>query len=124
MTTNTQASLNVSLAVPNTRPFYARLTALGFGMIALTGLVVLGVMLATGTLADNGGFGIAFLVLGLLVTGLVWRRGRWALIVAAVLSFLLLALAAPFELFSLGHPESAIDFVPTVLSLAGALVGL
>ena len=45
MTTNTQASLNVSLAVPNTRPFYARLTALGFGMIALTGLVVLGVSL-------------------------------------------------------------------------------
>ena len=29
MTTNTQASLNLLPAVPNTRPFYARLTALG-----------------------------------------------------------------------------------------------
>jgi len=54
----------------------------------------------------------------------VWRFGGWALVLVAVLSLALLGLVVPFSLFSLVHPESAADFVPIVLSMAGGLLGL
>ena len=98
--------------------------ALGFGLIALAGIVVLVAGLLAGDVAGSAGFGLAFIVIGLLIAVLIWRVGRWALIVASVLAFLLLALIGPFSLFNLAHPESAPDFVPLVLALAGALLGL
>jgi len=72
---------------------------------------------------ESAGFAAVFIVVGLLVAGLVWRFRRWALILAALLSFALLGLVVPFSLFSLSHPESAIDFIPIVLMLAGASLG-
>ncbi len=106
------------------RSFYGRMAALGFGLIAVAGVLVLLFGALGGDVATNGGFGIAFVVVGLLVAGAVWRFGRWALVVAAVLSLLLLGLTIPFSVFTLAHPESAGDFVPLVVSLAGALLGL
>ena len=103
--------------------FYTLVSALGFGLIATAGIVTLGPSLASGDGGFTLIFGAVFIVLGLLMAGLVWRGGRMALIIAAILSFLLLALLGPFSLFTLGHPESAPDFIPTVLLLAGALLG-
>ena len=124
MTTNVKASLDLQTAATERRPFYVRVSALGFGMIALTGLVAIVIGLVNGSLANSAGFAIVFIVVGLLVAGLVWRFGRWALILSALLSLALLGLLGPFSLFNLGHPESGSEFIPIVLLLAGALLGL
>ena len=123
MTTDAKTALDRRVAATDARSFYVRVSALGFGLIALTGLVALGFGLLSGDLSANAGFAAVFMVLGLLVAGLVWRFGRWALILAAVLSFALLGLVVPFSLFSLSHPESANDFIPIVLMVAGAGLG-
>ena len=123
MTTNTQAALDPRAAATNVRSFYARVSALGFGLIALAGLVGLVFGLLNGSAGDSAGFAIVFMAVGLLVAGAVWRFGRWAFILAALLSFALLGLLVPFSLFSLSHPESANDFIPIVLALAGACLG-
>ncbi len=108
----------------NLRSFYARVSALGFGLIALTGIVVLILSLASGDAGEGLGFALVFIVVGLLVAGAVWGSRTWALILAALLSLALLGLVGPFSLFSLSHPESATDFIPVLLLLAGALLGL
>ena len=123
MTTDTKPALDMPVAATAVRSFYARVSALGFGLIALTGIVALIFGILGGAVGENAGFAAVFIVLGLLVAGLVWRFGRWALILAALLSFALLGLVVPFSLFSLSHPESAIDFIPIVLMLAGASLG-
>ena len=123
MTTNMKAATEAPAAT-DVRSFYTRVCALGFGLIALTGTVVLAMGLATGTAAASAGFALVFIVAGLLVAGLVWRFGRWTLILGALLAFALLGLVGPVSLFTLGHPESASDFVPIALALAGALLGL
>ena len=127
METNAKIPLESSVSAVGGRSFYARVSALGFGLIALAGVVVLVLGLTSGNGGDSGGgavFGLVFVAVGLLVAGLVWRFGRWALILAAVLALALLGLVGPFSLFSLGHPESARDFIPIMLALAGALLGL
>jgi plastocyanin len=118
-----EVALDLPIAATEVRSFYARVSGLGFGLIALPGIVVLIFGLLGGDAGGSLGFALVFLVVGLLVAGAVWRFGRWTLVLAALLSFALLGLIGPFSLFSLGHPESAADFVPIVLSLAGALLG-
>ncbi len=100
MTPNMQTVLEAPPAVTKARPFYVRVTTLGFGLIALAGIVVLIFGALGGDLAASANYGIAYLVIGLLVGG------------------------APFSLFSFVHPESAADFVPLVVSVAGGLLGL
>ena len=124
MTTQVEAPPNLRMGAAVARPFYTRLAALGFGLIALTGLVAIGIGLATGTAGSSAGFGLVVIVIGLLVGGLVWRFGRWALILAAVLSLVVVGLLGPLSLFTLSHPESGTDFVPIVLLLTGGLLGL
>jgi plastocyanin len=123
MNTDVTTALDLPIAATAVRSFYARVSALGFGLMALTGIVVLIFGLLGGDVNGSLGFALVFLVVGLLVAGAVWRFGRWTLVLAALLSFALLGLIGPFSSFSLGHPESAADFVPIVLSLAGAGMG-
>jgi len=123
MTTTVKPALDLPIAATSARSFYARVSALGFGLIALTGIVMLIVGLIGGDLSSTAAFALVFSAVGLLIGGLVWRFGRWALILAAVLSFALLGLVVPFSLFSLSHPESAAYFIPIVLMLAGAGLG-
>jgi plastocyanin len=123
MTSHVKPALDLQTARTDVRSFYARVSALGFGLIALTGIVVIIFGLIGGNVSDNAGFALVFSAVGLLIGGLVWRFGRWALVLAAVLSFALLGLVVPVSLFSLGHPESAADFIPIVLMVAGAGLG-
>ncbi len=89
------------------RPFYTRLAALGFGLIALMALLYLGFALL-GTHSGTGElvFVSVILVIGLLVAGA------------------LLLLVVPFSIFNLQHPESAGDFIPILLLIAGSILGL
>ncbi len=110
-------------AVPATRPFYTRLAALGFAFIALTGLVAMGFGLAAGN-TNELAFILPIVVIGLLIAGALLRFGVWAQVLAALLSFLLLALVLPFSIFNLLHPESGGDFIPVLLLVVGAAFGL
>ncbi len=104
------------------RAFYTRIAVFGFLLIAFTGLLSASIYLAAG---DTGSlaFSLPVLVIGLLIAGLLWRFGVWAQILAALLSFLILAFVVPFSTFNLLHPEDATDFIPIVLIIAGALLG-
>ena len=117
-------TLKQTAAATKIRSFYARVAALGYGLIAFTGLIALGLSVATSDFGQGLAFALVFLVVGLLVASLVWRMGTWALVLAAVLALALLVLIGPFSVFSLIHPESAADFVPILLALVGALLGL
>jgi plastocyanin len=123
MATTAATNAGAPVAAPSGRPFYARLAGLGFGLIALAGVATIVVGLLAGD-ASNAGFGLAFIVIGLIVGGLAWRFGRGALIASGLLALALLGLLGPFSAFNLAHPESAGEFVPIVLTLAGALLGL
>lgn len=117
-------AIQMNATAPRVRSFYTRVTALGFGLITLSGIVAAITSIATGETGDGFVFSLVFIVVGLLVAGAVWSFGRWALVLAALLSLALLALVGPFALFALAHPESAIEFVPVLLMLVGALLGL
>lgn len=121
---NTALEMNVTADSRNIRPFYARVAALGFGLIALSGLVGVVTSIASGDMVENMIFAVVFVVVGLLAAAAAWSARRWGLIVAAVLSLALLALVVPFALFILSHPESATEFVPVVLMLAGGALAL
>ncbi len=107
---------------PATRPFYTRLAALGFLLIALTGLISVGVNLIAGS-TDGLDFVLAILVIGLLIAGALLRFGVWAQALAALLSFALLATVLPFSIFILLHPEDGAEFIPLVLLLVGSTLG-
>lgn len=121
---STAVQMSETAARTQARSFYTRVAALGFGLIALSGVVALIASVATGNTGGDAVFALVFLVVGLLVAGAAWTSRGWALILAAVLSLALLALVGPFALFILAHPESATEFVPVVLMLAGAVLGL
>ncbi len=103
--------------------FYARVAALGFVLIALGGLVLLGLAAVQGELVNVLPFAGTFLVGGLLLAALAWRFRTWPLVIAGILSLVLLAFLGPFALFGLMHPEAANEFVPVVLVIGGAAVG-
>jgi plastocyanin len=61
----------------------------------------------------------------LLLAALVWRFGAWALVLATILGLLMLLSLVSFRAdFSLIHPESFLDFVPSILSIVGLTMGV
>lgn len=116
----TQAPLASRASGPG--PAYTRLAALGFGLIALACAAYLG----SGSLAGDMGalvFIVVVAMIALLLAAALLRFGAWAQVLAALLSFLLLALVLPFSTFDLLHPESAGDFIPILLFAAGTVFG-
>ena len=93
----------------NVRSFYARVSALGFGLISLTGVVALIAGLASGDTGSGVVFGLVFIVVGLLVAGAMWRFGRWALVLAPGAGRTLLALFTPSPRIGRGfHSDRAL----------------
>ncbi len=119
---NTAIQMNATTT--RVRSFYTQVTALGFGLITLTGVIGVISSLAAGETGENMIFSLVFLIVGFLVAAAVWSARGWALILAALLSLALLGLVGPFALFPLAHPESATEFVPILLMLGGALLSL
>ncbi len=105
------------------RPFYTRVAALGFALIALTGLVYLSIALIGNSVGDAWDFTLTFMVVGVLVTVSLLRFGAWAQVLAAVLSFLALASVLPFTTRILMNPEDGADFIPLMFLLFGAVLG-
>jgi plastocyanin len=64
------------------------------------------------------------LALSLILTGLVWRFGAWALALTAVLMLLNLAMSGPFMIEGFRFPDSFFDFAIALFSVSGNLLAL
>ena len=95
-------------------PVYTRVTISGLALLAVAHLL----LATTGWLF----FAIVGLILSLLAAGLVWKYGRWALIVAVVLALLSAAVSSHVMDYGLESPDSFFDFVPSITAIAGFLM--
>jgi plastocyanin len=106
------------------KPFYTLLSATGFGLLVVAGLL----LIVQGYLDNSLEFLLVF-ALFMIVPGLVgivlsWRVGRWTFAVPSLLAAALLVMLAPFLPWALSHPESALDFLAVAYFLIGALAGI
>ena len=74
------------------RPFYSRLALAGLITIASTMVVLAIVQLASGDTSQLA-FIIINVAIALIVAGLIWRFGSWALVLGAIAGLLGLGLA-------------------------------
>ena len=104
-----------------TRPIYTRLAIVGLLLYALVSLVFAAI--PTGGEFSTLAFFIISIVLTVIVAGLLWRYGRWALVVAAVWGFLNL-FWGQLLILSLSYPNSFFDFVLPLLLTVGAFLAV
>lgn len=103
-----------------TRPIYTRVAIVGLLLFALVSFVFSILTLIDGD-AVTLGFFVIFIVLSVVFAGLVWRFGRWALVLAALWGFLNLWWGW-LLILSLSYPNSFFDFVlPLLLTVAALL---
>ncbi len=103
------------------RPLYARVAIAGLLLYALVSLVF--AALSQGE-ASTVGFFIIFIVLSVIFAGLMWRFGKWALVVAAVWGLVNLGLWGRLVILALSYPHSFFDFVLPLLLTVGALLAV
>ena len=104
-----------------THPVYTRVAIVGLLLYALVSLVF--AVLSQGEVSTVGFF-VIFIVLSVIFAGLVWRFGRWALLVTAAWGFLNLFWGYLFLVLSLSYPNSFFDFVLPLLLTVGALLAV
>ncbi len=104
-----------------THPVYTRVAIVGLLLFALVSLVF--AVLSQGE-ASTVGFFIIFIVLSVIFAGLMWRFGRWALVVAALWGLVNLGLWGRLVILALSYPHSFFDFVLPLLLTVGALLAL
>ncbi len=115
------AEITPSISGWRSRPLYTRVSIVGLLLFALVSLVFAAI--PTGGEVSTLGFFTIFIVLSMIVAGLMWRFGRWALVVAAVWGFLNLWWGWLLVL-SLSYPNSFFDFVLPLLLTVGALLAV
>ena len=124
------AELTPSTSGWKTHPLYTRVAIVGLLLHALVSLVfaaltIIDVVLSiTGTEASNIGFFIIPAVLSVIFAGLMWRFGKWALVVGAIWGFLNLWWVW-LLILALRYPNSFFDFaLPLLLTVAALLAGV
>ena len=108
--------MTLSISGWKSRPLYTRVAIVGLLLFALVSLVF--AMLPTEGESSTLGFFIISIVLSVVFAGLMWRFGKWALVVAAVWGFLNLYWGW-FLVLSLSYPNSFFDFVLPLLLTVG-----
>jgi len=93
---------------------YTRVAIVGLILFALVSLVF--AIIPTGGETSTLGFFLIYIVLSVILAGLVWRFGRWALVVAALWGFLNLFWGSLLVL------NSFFDFVLPLLLTVGAIL--
>ena len=99
-------------------PLYTRVAIAGLLLYALVSLVF--AFLSQGEASTVGVFIIA-MVLSVILAGLMWRFGKWALVVTALWGLLNLFLWGSLLIRALSYPNSFFDFVMPLLLTASAL---
>ena len=108
----------------NNRPVYARVTIIGLVLMAMPAIMIAIVQSAQGNAVGSLIFAFIIFVIPLAAAVLIWRYGRWALIVAMVVGVLDLVNLIRFLEYGVGRPNSFFDFVPSLLILVGSLITL
>ena len=102
-------------------PLYTRVAVTGLLLYALVSLVF--AFLSQGEASTVGSFIIA-IVLSVVFGGLMWRFGKWALVVTALWGLLNLLLWGSVLIRALSYPNSFFDFVLPLLLTVGALLAV
>jgi plastocyanin len=114
----------VSEEAPTTvrhHPVYTHVAAAGLGFMALGLIIAIVVAIVSGVTIHA--FEVIATVLPLVAAPLTWRFGRWATIVALVVT-LLVGAGLFFLAFGLAYPASFGDFVPATSFVIGVVLGL
>ena len=104
------------------RPLYTRVAIIGLLLYASVSFVFT-ILSIIDSEASNVGFFIIAMVLSVIFAGLMWRFGKWALVVAAVWGFLNLWWGW-LLILALSYPNSFFDFVLPLLLTVGALLAV
>ncbi len=104
-----------------TRPLYTQVAIAGLLLYTLGTLFF--AVLSQGE-ASTVGFFIIFIVLSVIFAGLMWRFGKWALVVAALWGLVNLGLWGRLVILALSYPHSFFDFVLPLLLTVGALLAV
>ena len=116
--------MTLSTSGRKTRPSYTRVAIAGLIFYALVSLVfALLSIIDTYSEASNAWIFIIVIVLSVIFVGLMWRFGKWALVLAAVWGVLNLWWGWMLIL-ALSYPNSFFDFVLPLLLTAGALLAV
>ena len=104
-------------------PLYKRVAIAGLLLNGLVSLVFVVLSVIDGEASTVGGF-IIFIVLSVISAGLIWRFGKWALVVGAIWGFLNLFWGW-LLIFAVSYPHSFFDFVlPLLLTVSALLTGV
>lgn len=117
------AELTQSSADRKTQPLYARVAIAGLLLSLLVSLVFTILSLIDGEASTVGSF-IISIVLSAVFAGLMWRFGKWALVVTALWGLLNLFLWGSILIRALNYPNSFFDFVLPLLLTAGGLLAV
>lgn len=105
-----------------TQPFYTRVAVFGLLLNGLVSLVF--AALSQGEVSTAVSFIIA-IALSVVFAGLMWRFGKWALVVTTLWGLLNLFLWGSVLIRALSYPNSFFDFVlPLLLMVSGLLTGV
>ena len=102
-----------------THPLYTRVAIAGLLLYGLVSLVF--AALSQGEASTIGVFIIA-IALSVVFAGLMWRFGKWALVVTALWGLLNLFLWGSLLIRALSYPNSFFDFVLPLLLTVGTLL--
>ncbi len=105
-----------------THPMYTRVAIAGLLLYALASLVF--AILSTDGEASNVWLFSILIMLSVIFAGLMWRFGKWALVVAAVWGLVNLGLWGRLVVLALSYPHSFFDFVLPLLLTVGALLAV
>ena len=109
---------------PTGRPFYSRLAIGGLITIVVT-MVALGIVQLASSDTSNLGFLIINIAIALIVAGLIWRFGSWALVLGAIAGLLGTVLAyRPYLILSTGSINSVFDFGVSVVTTVASVMAL
>ena len=116
------SEMTQSTSGSKTRPLYTRVAIAGLLLYALVSFVFT-VLSIIDSEASNVGIFIIAMLLSVIFAGLIWRFGKWALVVAAVWGFLNLSWGW-LLIRALSYPNSFFDFVLPLLLTVGALLAV
>ena len=100
---------------------YTRATIIGFVLTVLALLIGTIINLIESN-PETLVFTIPSMAIPIIVAGLVWRFGRWALVVAVIIALLSFLLNSFYIPYGLGNPNSFFDFLPALLVVFGFIL--
>ena len=100
---------------------YTRVTIIGF-LLTVLALLIGTIINLIESNPESLVFTTPSMAIPIIVAGLVWRFGRWALVVAVIIGLLSFLLNSSYVSYGLGNPNSFFDFLLGVLVVFGFIL--